>query len=148
LYKARPKKEIDMKNRVRVLSIGIAVAAVAAVYAQSATVTANVPFNFYMGSKLMPCDAYRVDETSNRGVAWMVSAHRDAIKAVTTFRVTGKREVEPARLVFHRYGEEYFLAEIWTGDGPNGRALSRSPREKELAEDGAAPLSVIRIALH
>ena len=137
-----------MKSRVRVLSIGIALAAVAAVYAQGTTVTANVPFNFYMGSKLMPPDAYRVNETSIRAVAWMVSAHRDAIKAVTTFKVIGNREAEPARLVFHRYGEEYFLAEIWTGDGPNGRAVPRSPREKELAEDEAAPLSVIRIVLH
>ena len=73
-------------------------------------------------------------------IAWLVSAHRDAIKAATTFSVAGNRTVEPARLVFHRYGEEYFLAEIWTGDGPNGRAVTRSPREKELAQNGAAPL--------
>jgi hypothetical protein len=149
LDEARPNKEVNMKNRVRVLSIGIALAAVAAVYAQGTAVTADVPFNFYVGSKLMPADAYRINQTSNHGIAWLVSAHTAANQGVTTFNVAGSQQVEPARLVFHRYGEEYFLSEIWSGDGSIGRAVARSPREKELSQDAAAPrLSMIRIALH
>jgi hypothetical protein len=139
-----------MKNRVaRLLSVGIALAAVAAVHAQDRAVTAKVPFSFYMGSSLMPQGPYRVSTMSNGAAVWVASMKSDATKAVTALRVIGKQRDEPAKLVFHRYGEEYFLAEIWTGDSPVGGALPRSPREKELAQSGAAPpLAMIQVYLH
>jgi len=139
-----------MKNRVaRLLSVGIALAAVAAVHAQDKTVTANVPFSFYMDSSLMPQGAYRVSTVSNGAAVWIMSTKSDASKAVTTLHLTGKKVDEPARLVFHRYGEEYFLAEVWTGDSSRGGLIARSPREKELAQSGAAPpLAMIQVYLH
>jgi hypothetical protein len=139
-----------MKNRVaRLLSVGIALAAVAAVHAQDKTLNANVPFSFYMGSSPMPQGAYRVREASTGAVVWLNSMHSNANEAATTLAINGKKETEPARLIFHRYGEDYFLAEIWTGDTSVGRVLARSPREKELAQSGAAPhLAMIQISLH
>jgi hypothetical protein len=136
-----------MKSKVtQFLSIGIALAAAAAVHAQDKTVTANVPFSFYMGSSAMPQGAYRVNELAHGTMVIMAS--RDANKAITAHTVVGKKLNEPARLVFHRYGESYFLAEIWTGDTSIGQALAASPREKELAQNGAAPvLAVIRLAI-
>jgi hypothetical protein len=137
-----------MKNRVaRLLSVGIALAAVAAVHAQDKTVTANVPFSFYMGRSAMPQGAYKVEELSHGAMVRMGST--DAINAVITRAIAGKKQIEPARLVFHRYGESYFLAEIWTGDTSIGQGLTVSPREKELAQNGSAQtLAVIRLALH
>ncbi|MGA2150110.1 MAG: hypothetical protein ABSH49_34725 [Bryobacteraceae bacterium] len=62
--------------------------------------------------------------------------------------LVGKERTEPV-LVFHRVGQEYFLAQIWAGGGPTGRALPPSPLEKELAQSGAAPsLAAVRVALH
>jgi hypothetical protein len=137
-----------MKSRVtRILSIGIALVAVAAVQAQDKTVTANVPFSFYMGRSAMPQGAYKVEELSHGAMVRMGST--DAINAVITRAIAGKKQIEPARLVFHRYGESYFLAEIWTGDTSIGQGLAVSPREKELAQNGSAQtLAVIRLALH
>jgi hypothetical protein len=137
-----------MKSRVtRILSIGIALVAVAAVQAQDKTVTAKVPFSFYMGRSAMPQGAYKVDELSHSAVVRIWSA--GGTGSITTHEIEGKKRIEPARLVFHRYGESYFLAEIWTGDTSIGRALAASPREKELAQNGGAPtLAVIRLALH
>ena len=136
-----------MKSRVTsILSIGIALVAVAAVQAQDKTVTANVPFSFYMDRSAMPQGAYKVEELSHGVMVRMWSA--DAINAVTTRAIAGKKQIEPARLVFHRYGEDYFLAQIWTGDSSNGQAIALSPREKELAQSGAASLAMIQVALH
>jgi hypothetical protein len=136
-----------MKNVVgRLLVIGIALAGAAAIYAQSKTVTADVPFNFYMGSKVMPQGPYRVSEMSDGGV--IVLRTKAASSAITAFDVSGKSLDEPARLVFRRYGETYFLSQIWIGGTSTGRALPRSPREKELAENGPAPtLAVIRLSV-
>ena len=136
-----------MKSQItRVLSIGIALAAVAAVQAQDKTVTATVPFSFYMGNSAMPQGAYRVADMAHGLVVDLSSAH--AAKASAAHEIAGTKQIEAARLVFHRYGETYFLAEVWTGGGAIGQALSKSPREKELAHNGAAPtLAVIRLAL-
>src|SRR5580704_15222079 len=122
-----------MKSRVtRILSIGIALVAVAAVQAQDKTVTANVPFSFYMGRSAMPQGAYKAEELSHGAMVRMRSA--GATNVVTTRAIAGKKQIEPARLVFHRYGESYFLAEIWNGDTSTGRCLDVSSREKELAQ--------------
>jgi hypothetical protein len=137
-----------MKSRVTsLLSIGIALVAVAAVQAQDKTVMANVPFSFYMGGSAMPQGSYKVDELSHGAVVCMRS--KDTAKSVTAHTIAGKKQDEPARLVFHRYGESYFLAEIWAGDESIGQGLAVSPPEKELAKIGAAPtVAVIRLALH
>jgi hypothetical protein len=136
-----------MKSRItRILSIGFALAAVAAVHAQEKTVVANVPFSFYMGSSPMPQGAYRVDEFSRGSLVCMRSAHANT--SVFTSGIESKKAVEPARLVFHRYGDVYFLAQIWNGDGAIGRAIPASAREKELAQNGTAPsLAMIQLAV-
>jgi hypothetical protein len=137
-----------MKNLVtRILTLGIALTAVAAVDAQT-RLSAEVPFNFYVGSTPMPQGVYRIDENLG-GVAWLISAPKQVAKAVTTLDVEGNKGTEPARLVFHCIGQECFLSQIWTGNGPHGRALPRSSREKELTQNGATPtLAVIRIAIN
>ena len=139
-----------MNNRVaRLLSVGMALAAVVAVHAQDKAVTANVPFNFYMSSTWMPQGAYRVDKVSHGAVVRISSTGSGATKAVTTFPMVGKKQSEPARLVFHRYGDDYFLAEVWTGDESTGQAIARSPREKELAKGGSGTqLAVVQVYLN
>lgn len=135
-----------MKNLARLLVFGTALAGAVSVYAQSNAITADVPFNFYMGSTVMPQGAYRVSEMSNGGVIALQTMN--ASKAIAAFSVSGKSLDEPARLVFRRYGETYFLAQIWTGGKSTGRALPVSTREKELAQNGPAPtLAVIKLAL-
>jgi hypothetical protein len=115
--------------------------------AQDKTVTATVPFSFYMGGSAIPQGSYKVDELPHGAVICMRS--KGIAKSVTTHEIAGKKQAEPARLVFHGYGQSYFLAEIRNGDTSVGQALAVSQREKELAQNGAAPtLAVIRLALH
>lgn len=40
------------------------------------------------------------------------------------------------KMVFHRYGDTYFLAEVWGAGNPNGKALYPSHAEGELAAKG------------
>jgi hypothetical protein len=78
-----------MKSRVTsLLSIGIALVAVSAVQAQDKTVTANVPFSFYMGSSAMTQGSYKVDEFSHGAVVCMRS--KDTTKSLTTHEIMGK----------------------------------------------------------
>ena len=138
-----------MKNRAaQILAVGIALTAVAAVQAHTRVMTADVPFSFHVGSTLMPEGVYSVSATTDRVIAWIKAPQEQASKLVLTTNLVGKERTAPF-LVFHRIGQEYFLAEIWAGDGPIGRALPYSRLEKELAQSGAGPfLAVVRVALH
>lgn len=135
-----------MKSLIsRVVIAGLAIAGVSAAEAQNRVVSANVPFSFYMGADGMPAGAYQVDQLT-RGAALALRT-RNAAKAIAVWQISGK-EHEAPRLVFSRYGDTYFLREIWTGNGDKGYQLARSKREKELASNGAAPVAaVIRLAI-
>jgi hypothetical protein len=135
-----------MKNLIaRILVIGTALAGAVSVNAADKAITAYVPFNFYAGSTVMPQGAYRVNEVANSGLLALKTTH--ATKAITTSDLTGKSLDEAPRMVFHRYGDTYFLVEIWAGDGSRGHALRLSAREKEIARGRPAPtLAVIRLA--
>jgi hypothetical protein len=45
-----------------------------------------------------------------------------------------KRKV---RMVFHRYGQQYFLTQVWSGDG-DGRELRRSKLESKVRQELAS----------
>jgi hypothetical protein len=40
-------------------------------------------------------------------------------------------------MVFHRYGQQYFLAEVWSG-ASHGRQLMQSKRERNLRQELAS----------
>ncbi len=137
------------KLAARILSIGIVLVGVAAVQAQSNGVTADVPFNFHVGSSVMPQGPYWVDQLSHGAALRLSSTQSGADKSIVTISLNGKSWNEPARLVFHRYGEEYFLAEVWMGGSARGQALTVSPAEKELARSGMPrTIAMVKIALH
>ena len=73
---------------------------------------------------------------------------KDAAKAITSWNMIGQSDSKPPRLVFHRYGDLYFLSQVWTGDGSLGHGFAVTQREKELERIGAEKLAVVRVALH
>ena len=52
-----------------------------------------------------------------------------------------------SKLVFHRYGSQYFLAQIWTAGNDRGQELPESGREREVAMDYPAQNVVVVAAL-
>jgi hypothetical protein len=84
--------------------------AVGAASAQEHGLTANVPFEFTVGTRLLPAGTYTVTSPSS-GVVQFQSADKH-IAAMTT---TSQQENDPAKgnkLVFSRYGDQYFLRDV------------------------------------
>jgi hypothetical protein len=52
---------------------------------------------------------------------------------------------EVSKLVFHRYGSQYFLTQIWTAGNARGKELPESGREREVAMD-YTPQDVVVVA--
>ena len=94
----------------------------------------HIPFNFTAGEKEFPAGKYAFERIwKNSDSVWVVRRKDNVGNAVLllTSPVRANETQQDARLVFHQYGDLYFLSEIWTADA-TGRELQISKREKTL----------------
>lgn len=75
---------------------------------------------------MKPITGSRVLAIDNR------DSHGSALRI--TSEIMGNRKSENARLVFHRYGNRYFLAEVWMGER-NGSQLAKSREERAVERE-------------
>jgi hypothetical protein len=100
------------------------------VQAQSRLV-ANVPFNFEVGQKAMASGQYEILSLSQQA-GELRNLNTDAAEVfIKAMRVQASNGGH-ARLVFNKYGNQYFLSEIWDGESNTGIQLSQSQHEKEI----------------
>lgn len=110
-------------------------------------IVANVPFQFMLGTKVVPAGTYIVQPTSQG--AWDVNIQNPAAKVSAAFMVTpdeSKTSREGYSLIFHKYGENYFL----TGIGLEGTAIEKlreTKAESELRSKGNVPSETVVAAL-
>ena len=97
----------------------------------------NVPFDFYVGDRLLPAGEYRVGRAVTGVTNTLLVAGRDERAARQTSGVQSRREAEATKLVFHRYGEQYFLVRLWTVGEREGREFHQSRRERAIRAEGA-----------
>jgi hypothetical protein len=106
------------KTSFAVLALTVLVAlAATSVYAQTFTVRANIPFDFYAGSKLMPAGEYTFDTILGNGFGriWSTDLQRSVgVLFQPTMLPVGSSK-ETASLSFHRYDKTYFLSEVRDG---------------------------------
>ena len=98
----------------------------------AADIKANVPFSFTVGNKTLPPGAYDV---SNNNTALLIRGFGSG--AVTLGQKTESAKATSPKLVFHRYGDEYILREVWMGSS-TGHLLPQTKRERELASGRSA----------
>ncbi len=114
-------------------------------HAQNTTVRASIPFDFQIGQTRMPAGDYQFrHEHGWLAVQDQSGSHVTA--AITTAVDRPTMPTNKAVLQFNRYGQVYFLANIWKGDSDTGRSLSKSAQEKELAIHGG-PVQTTTVAL-
>jgi len=99
-------------------------------------VQATVPFSFYVGnSQLMPSGTYRITPCSAHAV---VVRHCDEGVAVMHLtRPNDKESKEKGKLVFHKYGDKYFLSEVQGPSLSTGLVLPVAKNEKKAQDEMA-----------
>ena len=97
----------------------------------------NIPFSFIVGQKTLPAGEYTLEPNrKDSDNVWLVQSkegHASALFSTNTVRASETQE--EARLVFHRYGGQYFLSQIWTQGETAGRELLIQRLERQLAKD-------------
>jgi hypothetical protein len=98
-------------------------------------VVADVPFEFSVGYKTMAAGEYRIQIVNSANDALLIQSADGKSSALRLSEATDRnKDKTHARLVFHRYGERYFLAEVWTGTD-TGRQLLKSQDEKAIQRE-------------
>lgn len=126
--------------------------AVGSISAQSnSRIRVNIPFDFAAGKAQFKAGEYFVSRSSESIlVLRRVNEGRDTL--VFAPNIVRRPDADRSgKLVFHRYGNKYFVADVWTAGNPIGRAMSASGAERrlvrELAKTKTHPVSVKITAL-
>ena len=98
-----------------------------------ARVVANVPFGFSLEQKSMPAGTYEISSQSNKTLVVRNLDTKDARLVIASMHVEASQAAGTphAKLVFCKYGDQYFLSQIWDGQSHTGIAFPESKREKE-----------------
>ena len=93
---------------------------------------ATIPFDFTVGQRLLPAGTY-VIRPLGRGVIAVRGWKGNELVSATTL-ITSANEVSknPDTLVFHRYGDQYFLSEIRGDLGDNVGTVATSKLEQRI----------------
>ena len=132
------RKVIKRLTILSLISIFTLCAAVASANAQlSIPIRTKIPFDFSVGDKKLAAGEYTFSRLSGFSDSKMMSV--SSVDASTRmFQSTlGAQVLTPkneSTLVFHRYGDQYFLEQIWTSGEQEGTQVPESRSERTIRQ--------------
>jgi hypothetical protein len=108
---------------------------------------ANIPFAFGVEDHSLPAGQYLVFTVTPERSIRIVSTDGKHSAIVNDLPNYGSQPSPNSRLVFHRYGNEYFLAQVWTAGQNVGRNPLSSKKAMENASNGERPETFTVVAL-
>ena len=124
-----------MKNAICSITGMLALALLAATQTVRAQepVLVNIPFEFTAENMTLPAGQYRVQPGHASPALLIQRTDGSASTFVISMAVASNQLQSQTKLVFHRYGKRYFLAQVWRSGESRGRELLKSAKEKEQA---------------
>jgi len=118
--------------------VTLALAAASAVVANGQSkqkLIAQVPFDFVVAEKTLRSGEYHVRALNQAGDAIAIrSVDGDQVLRLSSPRERSDRQMN-AKLVFHRYGNTYFLSQIWMAGESTGRELAKTRGERAVERE-------------
>lgn len=101
------------------------------VSAQDRAVQANIPFNFAVGNTVLPAGTYTVSAISSETPEMLLVRNSDHLKlaAMVMTSAGDARYAGDSYLVFHKYGDQYFLNQVLSPAAAIEAELPTSKRE-------------------
>ena len=126
-----------MKKNLLSLAMSLALLMCAAAQAQTTRLKITVPFEFTAGNVQLPAGEYEVTAIGPWGGP-ALSVHNlnsNAGTLVVSTSCSSQKPAADAKLVFHRYGQQYFLAEVWNRNNSLGNQIRVNSRQTQLARN-------------
>lgn len=134
-------KVIKRLTMLSLISMFILCAAFASANAQlSNPIRAKIPFDFNIGNKKCPVGEYTFSRLSgfSDSTIMLVSSLDTSTRV---FQSTSLAQVltpkNESTLVFHKYGDQYFLEQIWSGGEKEGTQVLESRSERTIRQQFA-----------
>jgi hypothetical protein len=126
---------IRTKLFVCVLAIA-ALASTSQAFAQGTDVKVKVPFAFESGSQHFPADTYIIRFESTH---IMLIQGKSTSGFVMTLPTESVKAADTGKVVFQRYGDRYFLRQVWVAGATTGDECVKSREEArvEIAQEKA-----------
>jgi len=99
---------------------------------------ADIPFDFRSGSEMMPAGKYDIQTLSSHILIVRGTTHSRSQLLVARDALTLKPS-DHGKLVFHRYGNKYFLYQVWSPGQSNGFEFPKGHAEKEAIRAANTP---------
>ena len=142
---SKPTSKLNSILRSALLATLALTPLTASLHAQTAErVQVNVPFAFQNGSQVLPAGTYTLTMQSNQIL--LINGVDTGGLAISRKEDTG-RTSEQGKVIFHRYGEKYFLSEVWRGGEAIHTVCTKSTAEIKAAKmEKQSELAATRIA--
>lgn len=106
-------------------------------------IVTQVPFKFMVGSVAMPAGEYTVRVADAKSSVLLVG-NQDAKSWIYVKAIPDQGKQAPgAALVFHRYGNQYFLAELKVEDSRTVYTFAPTKLEKELRAENVSATEIL-----
>ncbi len=124
---------MSSKNLGKCTLVGmLALFTITSAHAQSVgKMIVEVPFAYSVYDQVFPAGEYEVGTTIN-GLVTIRNHDSSATANVLGHHVQSYKDWNRSRLLFKRYGNTYFLSQIWTPGRDIGVELQQSKAEREL----------------
>jgi len=126
------------KTAMLVLISIVALSALANAQTLGSRLKANIPFDFTVSGKKFAAGQYsivRLNLSAGDQILSISSVDDHTRAFPLTIPVDTRVAKDKSTLVFHRYGDEYFLAQVWPAGATTGRAFFKSSRERQLEQE-------------
>jgi hypothetical protein len=99
--------------------------------AQTYAVQAKVPFTFAAGRTWLPAGSYIISQQSQRVISIQNATTRRVV-ALSFIQPENLASISSGSLVFHKYGQRYFLSAITCPSSATTASLPTSPLEERV----------------
>jgi hypothetical protein len=103
------------------------------------SIAVNIPFDFAVGQTKLPAGNYTLRRivlpSSYDRVVIQSADGRGDTRTVMTGPNRTSEVPKQSNLVFNRYGDQYFLSQVWMAGSDTGRDLFQSRNERNLAKE-------------
>lgn len=121
-----------MTKQLIVVTLAMGFAILNAVPSEAAT-RVQIPFEFQVAGATLPAGSYSIQVMSGDVIRFKNTVTKEMYMIPTVTKISLQIPSE-AKIVFNRYGDAYFLAEIWWSGTSAERAVRKSDREVQLSK--------------
>ncbi len=113
---------------------------VTAAHAQGMTMSVSIPFDFVVGSKTFPAGEYYLQRSSDGERVITQIRNRDKALSMYLPLTHPVQDLDVqldsrSKLVFKKYGDQFFLSQVWVLERKIGEELPKTARERSLERD-------------